>query len=134
MDRHLVSIEVGIEGCTYQWVQLNSFTFYKDWLERLNTKSVKCRGTVQHNRMLFDYFFQNIPYFRLKSFYHFLRIFNIMCCSLCYKLFHNKWFKQLDCHLFWKTTLINLKFRSYYDNGTSRVVYTFTKQVLTETS
>ena len=42
-----------------------------------------------------------------------------MCGSVCYEFFHNKWLKQLDRHFFWKTTLINLKFRTYDDNGTS---------------
>ena len=115
-------------------MKLDSLTLYKDWLECLDTKSVQCRSTVQHNRMLFDYFFQNVPYFRLKSFYHLLSIFDIVCCSILNQFFHNEWFEQLDCHFFWQTTLVDLKFRSYDDNGTSRVVNTLTKQVLTETS
>ena len=57
-----------------------------------------------------------------------------MCGSVCYEFFHNKWLKQLDCHFFRKTTLINLKFRTYDDNGTSWIVNTFSEQVLTETS
>jgi len=134
MDSHLVSVEVGVERCTNQWMKLDSLTLYKDWLECLDTKSVQCRSTVQHNRMLFDYFFQNVPYFWLKSFYHLLSIFDIVCCSVLNQFFHNEWFEQLDCHFFWQTTLVDLKFRSYDDNGTSRVVNTLTKQVLTETS
>ena len=134
MDSHLVSVEIGVERCTNQWMKLDSLTFYKNRFKCLNTKSVQCRGTVQHNRMLFDYFFQNIPYFRLKSFYHLLSIFNIVCCSVLNQFFHNKWFEQLDCHFFRQTTLVDLKFRSYNDNGTSGIVNTLTKQVLTETS
>ena len=95
---------------------------------------MQSRGTVQHNRMLFDYFFKHIPYLWLKSLDHFLCIFNIVCCSVRYKLFHNEWLEQLDCHLFRQTTLIDLQFWSNDDNRTSRIVNTFSKQVLTETS
>ena len=57
MDSHLVSVEIGVERCTNQWMKLDSLTFYKNRFKCLNTKSVQCRSTVQHNRMLFDYFF-----------------------------------------------------------------------------
>ena len=72
--------------------------------------------------MLFDYFFKHIPYLRLKSFYHFLGALDIMSNSFSCQFFHNKRLKQLDCHLFWQTTLIDLKFWLYTDNGTSGVV------------
>ena len=77
MDSHLVSVEIGVERCTNQWMKLDSLTLYKDWLECLDTKSVQCRSTVQHNRMLFDNVFQYIPYFRLYFLDHFLCIFDI---------------------------------------------------------
>ena len=94
MDSHLVSIEVGIVSRTYQRMKLDRLTFYKDRLKCLDTKSVQCGGTVQHNRMLLDHIFKHIPYLRLKSLNHLLCIFNIMCCSVCYKFFHNKWFTK----------------------------------------
>ena len=78
MYSHLVSVEVGVECGTNQRMQFDRFTFYQDRLKCLNTQTMQCRSTVQHNRMLFDYFFQNVPYFRLKSLYHFLCVFNIM--------------------------------------------------------
>ena len=134
MYRHLVTVEVGIVRCTNERMELDCLTFYKNRLKCLDTESVKRGGAVKHNRMFLDHFLKNIPNFRLKSLYHFLCIFYIMCCSVCHKFFHNKRFKQFDCHLFRKTALINLKFRSYDDNRTSRIVDTFSKQVLTETS
>ena len=134
MDSHLVSIEVGVKRCTNKWMKLDSLTFYKDRLKCLNTKSVQCRCTVQHNRMLFDDILKDVPNLWLKSLNHLFSIFNVVCSSVLNKLFHNKWLEQLNCHLFRQTTLVNLKFRSYNDNGTSRVVNTLTKQVLTETS
>ena len=66
MDSHLVTVEVGVECGTNQRMQLNRFTFYQDRLERLDTQTMQCRGTVQHNRMLFDDVLENVPYLRLE--------------------------------------------------------------------
>ena len=134
MDSHLVSVKVSVECGTYKRMQFDRTTLYQDRFKRLNTKSVQCRCTVQHNRMLFNDVLKDIPYLRLKTFYHLLGIFNIVRGAVGNQLFHYKRFKQLNRHLFGQTTLIDLQFRSYNDNGTSGIVYTFTKQVLTETS
>ena len=40
---------------------------------------------------------------------------------------------RLNGHLFRKTTLINLKFRSYNDNGTSGIVNSFTEKAVSYT-
>ena len=134
MHRHLVAVKIGIVSRTYQRMQLDRLTFYQDRLECLNTKPVKRRGAVQHNRMLFDHIFQYIPYLRLYSLHHLLRILDIMGGSVLHQFLHNKRLEQLDRHLLRKTALVDLKLRPYYDNRTSGIVDTLTKQVLTETS
>ena len=115
-------------------MQLDRLTFYQNRLERLDTQTVQSRRTVQHNRMLFDHIFQNIPYRRLQFFYHLFGIFDIVRRSVGNQLFHNERLEQFDRHLFRQTALINLQFRSDNDNGTSGVVDTFSQKVLTETS
>ena len=134
MDSHLVTIEVRIKCSTNQRMKLDCLTFNKDRLKRLDTQTMQCRCAVQHNRMFFDNVLKHIPNSRLKLLYHLLSIFNVMGGSVGNKFFHNERFEQLDRHLFRKTTLVNLKFRSYDDNGTSGIVNSFTKKVLTETS
>ena len=44
----------------------------------------------------------------------------------------DKWFKQLDRHLLWQAALIDLKLRTNDNHRTTRVVDTFTEQVLAE--
>ena len=134
MDSHLVAVEVSVEGRTHQRMQLDGLTLYQDRLKGLDTQSVQGRGTVQHNRMLFDNILQHIPYLRLQSLYHLLGILYIVGGSVGNQLLHNKGLKQLNGHFLRKTTLIYLKFRSNHDNGTSGIVHTLSKQVLTETS
>jgi hypothetical protein len=55
MNRHLVSIEVGIEGSTNQGVDLDGTTIDKYRLEGLNAETVKGGGTIEENWPLFDY-------------------------------------------------------------------------------
>ncbi len=45
----------------------------------------------------------------------------------------DEWAEQLDGHLAWKTALIHLEVWSDGDDGTSGIVDTFAKEVLTET-
>ena len=49
VNSHLVTVEVGVERSTSKWVELDSLTLDELWLECLNTKTVKCRSTVQEN-------------------------------------------------------------------------------------
>ena len=84
--------------------------------------------------MLLDNLFENIPHLRLQTLYHLLRVFDIVRRAVCHQLLHDERLEQLDRHLLRQTALINLQLRSYYDNGTSRIVDTFSEQVLTETS
>ncbi len=134
MHRHLVAVKVGIISSTYQRMQLNRFTFYQNRLECLNSQSVKRRSAVQHNRMLLDNILQHIPDLRLYPLHHLLRILNVVGCSVLHQFFHNERLEKLDRHLLGQTALIDLKLRPYDDNGTSGIVHTLSKQVLTETS
>ena len=134
MYGHLVTIEVSIERGTYQRMQLDGFTFHQNRFERLDTQTMQGRCTVQHDRMLLDHFLKDIPNLRLQLLYHLFGIFNVMCSAVGYQLFHYERLEQLDSHLLWQTTLIDFKFRSYNDNGTTGIVDTFTQQILTETT
>ena len=72
MHCHLVSVEVRIEGCTYQGMKLYRLTLYKYGLEGLYAQPVQCRGTVQHNGMLLDDILKHIPDSGLHTLHHLL--------------------------------------------------------------
>ena len=133
VNRHLVTVEVGVKCGTYQRMQLNRTAFYQNGFKCLNPQSVQCRRTVQHNGMLSDNLLQNIPNLCLQSFYHSLSGFDVVSQTILYQLLHYKGLKQLDCHFLRQTALINFQFGAYNDNGTAGVVNTFAQQVLTET-
>ena len=134
MHCHLVAVEVRVECGTYKGMQLNCLTLYQNGLKCLNTKSVKCRCTVQHYGMLLDHLFEDVPNLGVQSLHKLLCVLNVLADALCHQLLHNEGLEQLDGHLLGKTALIDLQLGTYHDNGTTRVVYTLTKKVLTETS
>ena len=61
VNSHLVTIEVGVERSTDQRVKLDSTAFNEYRLECLDTKSVKCRRTVQQYGVILDNTLQCIP-------------------------------------------------------------------------
>ena len=134
MNCHLVSVEVRVEGGTYQGMQLDGLTLYQNRLKGLDTQSVQRRSTVQHNGMLLDHVLQHIPYAGLQTLHHLLGSLDVMSGTVLHQLLHNEGLEQLDGHLLGQTALIDLQLRSHHDNGTAGIVYTLSKKILTEAS
>ena len=134
MHSHLVTVEVGVEGRTYEGMKLDRLTFDKDGLKCLDTESVKCRSTVQHNGMLMNNILEHVPNLTIETLDHLLCLSDVVCYLSLNKLFHNEGLEKLDCHLLGETALVDLKFGSNDDNRTTRVVNTLSEEVLTETS
>ena len=103
--RHLVSVEVGVERSTCQWVKLDSLTFNQYRFECLDTQSVESRGTVQHYRMFLDNAFENVPNFRSYLFYHSLGALDIVSIAVFNEFLHDERLEQLEGHLLRKTAL-----------------------------
>ena len=103
-------------------------------LEGLDTQSVKGRCTVQEHGVTLHYVLQDVPDNGI------LAIYNLLCAL--YGLYDtaldqfpdDERFVKLCCHELRQTALVHIEFRTYNDNGTGRIVYTFTEEVLTEAS
>ena len=134
VNSHLVTIEVGVECRTSKWVKLDSLSFNHLRLECLNTKTVQCRGTVQQNWVTFHYIFQNIPDNSIFSVNNLLGRFYRFYNTSFNQFSDNERFVQFSSHSFWNTTFVQFQRRTYDDYRTSRIVNTFTEQVLTETT
>ena len=61
MDSHLVAVKVSVVCCTSERMKFKSTTFNKNRLKCLNTKTVKCRRTVEENGVSLDYNFKCVP-------------------------------------------------------------------------
>src|ERR1022692_4450774 len=110
-------------------MQLNRFTFEQYGLESLNTKSMQCRGSVQKDGVLFNNFRKNIPNFNLLLLNHFLRRFNGRDKTFFFEFVVNEGLEQLERHLLRKTALVQFQLRTYNDNGTTRVIDSFTQDL-----
>ena len=134
MHRHLVTIKVGIESRTRQRMQLYCLTLYQFRLKRLNTQTVQSWSTVQQYRMSFHYQLQYIPNHGIFSINDFFCRFYSFYNTSFYQFPNYKWFVQFHCHSFRKSAFVHFQFRSHNNNRTCRIIDTFTKQILTETS
>ena len=65
MDRHLVAVEVGVEGGADQRMKLDRLALDQHRLEGLDAEAVQCRRAVEQHRMLADHLIEDIPDFRL---------------------------------------------------------------------
>ena len=115
-------------------MKLDGLAFDKDRLKGLDAEAVQCRSAVQHDRMLGDDLFKDIPDGRLKTLDHLLGALDVVRGAVLDKFLHDERLKQLDRHFLGQTALIDLKFRTDDDNGTARIVDTLAEQVLTETA
>ena len=126
MDSHLVTVEVGVIGSTYQGMQLNSTAFRKDGLKCLNTQSMQSRGTVQKYGMLLNNILQNIPNLGFSTFNLTLCALNIGSNAAGNQALHNEGLEQLQSHFLGQAALMHFQLGAYYDYGTTGVVNTLT--------
>ena len=134
MDSHLVTVEVGVESGTSQWMKLDSLTLDEFRLEGLDTKTVQCWCTVQQNGMTLHHILKNIPDNRLTTVHNLLGALHCLHDTTLDELTDDKRLVELCCHQFRQTALAHLQLWANNDNRTCRIVNTLTEQVLTETS
>jgi hypothetical protein len=119
VDSHLVSVEVRVEGRTYEWVKLDSVAFDKTRTERLDTLTVKRWCAVKQHVLAGNSFFENFPYFRYAVFNQAACTTNVEGEFARKKSSNNEWAEELKCHVLWKTTLIELEIRTHHNYGTT---------------
>ena len=134
VNSHLVTVKVGVEGSTYQWMQTHGTSFHQLRFEGLDTQTVQCRRTVHQNRIAVNDTFHNIPDTWILTIDQLLRSLRIACNFFIYDFIDDKRLEQLNCHFTRQTALIHFQIRSDRDNRTTGEVNTLTEQVLTETS
>ena len=103
-------------------------------MESLDREFVECRRTVEKHRILIDNLLEALPDHIVTIFDHFFGLLKSRRIAFFFQFGHEVWFEKLQCHQFRQTTLIHAKIRTYNDDGTSRKVDTFPKEVLAKTS
>ena len=92
------------------------------------------RRTVQHDRVLTDHFFKNVPNNGLLQFNQLLRSLDGSGQTHQLQLVENEGLEQLERHQLRQTALMQFELRTNHDDRTARVVDALAEQVLTETT
>src|SRR5262249_13334259 len=134
VNRHLVAVEVGIESCADERVNLNGLAFHQHRLKGLNAKSVKRWSAVQKHRVILNNFFKDVPYRRLLLFDHFFCLLDGRALPSLLQTVIDERFEQLERHLLRQAALVQFQFGTDDDHRTSRVVHALSEQILAEAS
>src|SRR3989344_8243803 len=134
MYSHLVSIKVSVVPCTNTRMNTDCCSFDEDWVKGLHTKLVKRWSTVKEYRVILGDLFENIENLRRFAFNKVFGTLDIWCKPLGNNFPEHKRFEHFESHFFWQPTLIESQFRTNDDDGSTRIVHTFSKKVLSETA
>ena len=134
VHRHLVAVEVGVEGGADQRMQLDRLAFDQDWFERLNAEAMQGWRAVQQHRMLANDLFQDVPDFRTLLLDHALGGLDGVGHGVGLQPRVDEWLEQLQRHLFRQAALVQLELGTDHDHRTARIVDPLAEQVLAETA
>ena len=132
MASHLVTVEVSVECCTDERVEANRVTFDELRIEGLDTQAVKRRSAVQHDRVVFNNLFENVPNFRTFCVNVLLSRLERVDNAFFFQALDDERLVKFKSHALRETALVHAKFRSHDNHGTAGVVNTLTEQVHTE--
>ena len=132
MNRHLVSVKVGVERSADQRVELDRLALDQDRLKRLDAQAVQGWSTVEHHRMFPNHILQNRPDFREILVQFPLRILDGVHLVVINDAVVNERLEQLQRHALGESTLVELEVGPHDDHGSPGVVHALTKQVLAE--
>ena len=132
VDRHLVAVEVGVEGRTHERVQVDCLTLDEDGLERLNGQTVQGRCTVEQHESVGDDLLEHVPHEGLATVDGTLGGLDVLGASSLDKTLHDERLEQLERHGLGQAALVQLELGVDDDDRTAGVVDALAEQVLTE--
>ena len=132
MHGHLVAVEVGVESCANQRMQLDRLALDQHRLEGLDAEAMQGRRAVEQNRMLADDLVQDIPDFRLFLLDQLLRLLDGRGQALRLKPRVDERLEEFERHLLRQAALMQLEFRTDDDDRAAGIVDALAEQVLAE--
>ncbi|CAB4933383.1 unannotated protein [freshwater metagenome] len=132
MHGHLVTVEVSVERCADERMNLDGLAFDQLWLEGLDAEAVQSRRTVEQNGMLCNDLFEDIPHDWTRALHHALCGLDVLRVVEIDEPLHDEGLEEFECHLLRKSTLMQLQLRADDDDRTTGVVDALAEKVLTE--
>ncbi len=134
MHRHLVAIEVGVEGRADQRVNLDRLALHQHRLKSLNAQPMQRRSAVQQHRVVLDDLFQNVPHHRLLHLHHLFGLLDGCAVARLFQAVIDERLEQFERHLLGQSALMQFQFRTHHDHRPARVVHALAQQILPEAS
>ena len=132
VNRHLIPVEVGVEGRAHQWVDLDGLPLDQNGLKGLNPQAVQGGRTIEQNGMFPNDFLQDIPHDGVLLLHHFFGSLDGGAVSVLFQPIEDKGLEQLQGHPFRESALVQLEVGTDHDNRASGVVHPLPQQVLAE--
>ena len=113
-------------------MQLDRLALDQHRLEGLDAEAVQGRRPVQHDRVLADHLFKDVPDLRTLLLHHPLRGLDGGGVAVLLELGVDERLEQLERHLLRQAALVQLQLRPDHDDRTARIVHALAEQVLPE--
>ena len=132
MDRHLVAVEVGVEGRADERVKLDRLALDQHRLERLDAETMERRRAVEQHGMLADHLVEDVPHFLALFFDPLLGLLEGHRQTLGVEARVDERLEQLERHLLRQAALMELQFRTGDDHRAARIIDALAEKVLAE--
>ncbi len=132
MHRHLVAVEVGVEGRADERVQLDRLALDQHRLERLDAEPMQRRRAVQQHGVLADHLVENVPHLGLLFLDELLGLLDRGRQALGVEARIDERLEQFERHLLRQPALVQLQLRPDHDHRAARIVDALAEQVLPE--
>src|SRR5215813_1413843 len=132
VDRHLVAVEIGVEGRADERVNLDRLAFDQHRLEGLDAQAVERRRAVEQDRVILDHFLEDVPDHIVVALYHLFGLLDRRGVPFGFEPVVDERLEQLQRHLLRQAALVQLQLRADDDHRTARIIDALTEQVLSE--
>ena len=132
VHRHLVAVEVGVEGRADERVELDGLALDEVDLEGLHAQPVQGRGAVEDDRVLLDDILEHVPDLLHPFLHHLAGALDGGDVALVLEPVVDERLEQLERHLLGQTALVQAQVRADDDDRTAGIVHPLTEQVLAE--
>jgi len=133
VHRHLVAVEIGVEGFADERVDADGLAFHEHGHESLDTQPVQGGRPVQQDRVVLDDLLEDVPDLGLLAFHDLLRALDRLHEALVFQPLDDEGLEELQGDVLGQPALVDLELGFHHDDGTARVVHPLAEQVLAET-
>ncbi len=132
VHRHLVAVEIGVEGGADQRMDPDGLALHQHRLERLDAQAVQRRGAVEQDRVILDDFLQDFVHLGAFPLHDLLGPLDRLGDALLHQLVDDEGFEEFHGHGLGQAALVQPQLRAHHDDRTARVVHPLAEQVLAE--